>query len=149
MSAISSWSERIVGAALVAVGLWSVARALRIGHVPHAHGGRTHNHTHVRRGPAWARRVGHPHASFALGLLHGAAGTSHLLGVIPALALPSTGDALIYLAGFGGGSIGAMAAFAALVGLLRGWGSRGLERALMGACGMLALAVGGTWLWQG
>jgi sulfite exporter TauE/SafE len=147
-SAISSWSERIVGGALVAVGLWSVSRALRIGHAPHAHGGRTHDHTHVQRGPAWARRVGHPHASFTLGLLHGAAGSSHVLGVIPALALQSTAEALLYLAAFGGGSIAAMIAFAMLVGGLRSWGDRGLERALMGTCGVLALAVGATWLWQ-
>jgi hypothetical protein len=149
VAVISSWSERIVGAALVAVGLWSVSRALRIGNLSHAHDGRTHDHTHVQRGPAWARRVGHPHASFTLGLLHGAAGSSHVLGVIPALALPSTGQALIYLTAFGAGSIAAMAAFAALVGGLRGWGARGLERALMGGCGVLALAVGATWFWQG
>ena len=149
VSVISSWSDRIVGAALVAVGLWSVSRALRIDHAPHAHNGRTHGHTHVQRGPTWARRVGHPHASFTLGLLHGAAGSSHVLGVVPALALPSTLEALIYLAAFGGGSIGAMAGFAALVGGLRGWGARGLERALMGACGVLAVAVGTTWFWQG
>jgi hypothetical protein len=42
-----------------------------------------------------------------------------------------------------------MAAFAALVGALKSWGARGLERALMAACGVLALAVGATWLWQG
>jgi len=149
VAAISSWSERIVGAALVAVGLWSVFRALRIGRRPHAHDGRTHDHTHVQRGPAWARRLGHPHASFALGLLHGAAGSSHVLGVIPALALPSTVQALAYLAAFGAGSVAAMVAFAALVGVVRGWGARGVERALMGVCGVLALAVGATWFWQG
>jgi hypothetical protein len=143
---ISSWSERIVGAALLAVGTWSVLRALRVGPAPHVHGGRTHDHTHVQRGPAWARRLGHPHASFALGLLHGAAGSSHVFGVIPALALPSTAQAFVYLAAFGGGSVAAMAAFAALVGGLRGWGAGGLERALMGACGVLALAVGSAWL---
>ena len=146
VSIISSWSERIVGAALVAVGLWSVSRALRIGHATHAHSGRSHDHTHVQRGPAWARRIGHPHASFTLGVLHGAAGSSHVLGVIPALALPSAAQALIYLAGFGGGSIAAMAAFAALVGIVRNRGEQGLERALMASCGVLALAVGATWI---
>ena len=146
VATLASWSERVVGAALLAVGLWSVSRALRIGPAPHIHDGHTHEHTHVRRGPAWARRLGHPHASFALGLLHGAAGSSHVLGIIPALALPSTSQALVYLAAFGGASVVAMAVFAALVGALRGWG-RGLERALMAACGGVALAVGVTWLW--
>ena len=146
LATISSWSERIVGAALLAVGVWSILRALRVGPAPHVHDGRTHDHTHVQRGPAWARRLGHPHASFALGLLHGAAGSSHVLGIVPALALPSTGMALVYLAAFGTGSVAAMAAFAAIVGGLKGWGTRSLERALMGACGALALAVGSAWL---
>jgi hypothetical protein len=146
---ISSWSERMVGAALVIVGLWSISRALRIGHAPHVHDGQVHDHTHVRRGPDWARRAGHPHASFALGLLHGAAGSSHVLGVVPVLALPAGGSALAYLAAFGAGSIAAMAVFAALVGGLRGRGLRRVEPALMAACGVLALAVGGAWLWQG
>jgi hypothetical protein len=147
IATLSSWSERIVGAALLALGMWSVLRALRVGPAPHVHGGQTHEHTHVRRGPAWVRRLGHPHASFALGLLHGAAGSSHVLGVIPALALPSTSQAFVYLAAFGGGSVAAMAAFAALVGGLKGWGAQRLERALTGCSGALALLVGAAWLW--
>ena len=119
---MSSWSERIVGVALVAVGAWSLARALRIGPLAHTHGGRAHDHTHVQRGPALARRIGHPHASFALGLLHGAAGSSHVLGIVPALALPSDRRAVLYLGAFGCGSIVAMAGFAAPVGRLRSLG---------------------------
>jgi hypothetical protein len=146
IATISSWSERIVGAALLAVGFWSVSRALGVGRASHVHGSHAHDHTHVLRGPAWARRMGHPHAAFALGLLHGAAGSSHVLGVIPALALPSTSQALVYVAAFGAGSVAAMAAFAALVGGLRRGGAWELERGLMAGCGVLAIAVGTAWL---
>ena len=146
METLSSWSERIVGVALVAVGAWSLVRALRIGPVAHTHGAFAHDHTHVQRGPRWIRRMGHPHASFALGLLHGAAGSSHVLGIVPALALPSATAAVLYLGAFGCGSIAAMAGFAATVGRLRSLGPLHLERALMAGCGVLALAVGTAWL---
>lgn len=145
---ISSWSERIVGAALVAVGMWSLTRAMRIGPLPHAHGSLAHDHTHVQRGPGWIRRVGHPHASFALGCLHGAAGSSHILGVVPALALPSAGDAVVYVAAFGCGSVAAMAGFAAAVGQLRAFRARTMERALMAGCGTLAIGVGLIWVFE-
>ena len=143
---LSSWSERIVGVALLAVGLWSLARALRIGPLAHTHGSIAHDHTHVQRGPRWIRRLGHPHASFALGLLHGAAGSSHVLGIVPALAMPTAVAALVYLVAFGCGSIAAMAGFAASVGRLRSLGPRHFERALMAGCGVMALAVGAAWL---
>jgi hypothetical protein len=146
IATISSWSERIVGVALLGVGAWSLGRALRIGPLAHTHGAIAHDHTHVRRGPRWVRRVGHPHASFALGLLHGAAGSSHVLGIVPALALPSASGALLYLAAFGCGSIAAMAGFAATVGWLRVLGTFHLERGLMAVCGVMAVAVGAVWL---
>lgn len=146
---ISSWSERIVGVALLAVGIWSLGRALRIGPLAHTHGSVAHDHAHVQGGPKWIRRIGHPHASFALGLLHGAAGSSHVLGIVPALALPSASAALLYLGAFGGGSIAAMAGFAAAVGRLRFLGTRQLDRALMAGCGVVALVVGAAWLLGG
>ena len=135
-----------MGVALVAVGAWSLVRALRIGPLAHTHGAIAHDHTHVQRGPRWIRRMGHPHASFALGVLHGAAGSAHVLGIVPALALPSATAAVLYLGAFGCGSIAAMAGFAATVGRLRSLGPLHLERALMAGCGVLALAVGTAWL---
>ena len=143
---ISWWSERLVGAALIAIGLWSLARALRIGAAAHTHGALAHDHTHVQAGPRWARRLGHPHASFALGLLHGAAGSSHLLGVVLALALPTVADAALYLGAFGSGSVAAMAAFAAAIGQFRSIGTATFERALMAGCGGMAIGLGVLWV---
>jgi hypothetical protein len=144
---ISSWGERLVGAALIGIGVWSLVRALRIGPLAHSHGSLAHGHTHVQAGPKWARRLGHPHASFAMGVLHGAAGSSHVLGIVPALALPSTSASLLYLTMFGGGSIVAMAAFAACVGRVRPLNAGAFERTLMAACGALAIVVGAFWVW--
>jgi hypothetical protein len=99
---ISAWSERLVGGALIALGFWALRTALKIRSAPHTHGPVTHDHLHAQR-PAVATRAGHTHASFFMGVLHGLAGSSHFLGVLPALALPTRAAALAYIAAFGAG----------------------------------------------
>ena len=144
---VSAWSERLVGGALIAVGLWALRRSARVAAAPHAHGPLAHDHLHVRRGPAWMRRLGHAHASFYLGILHGIAGSSHYLGVLPALALPTRGAALTYIGAFGAGTIAAMTMFAAMVGWLGGRAfTPSTHRAMMVAAAALAIVVGGVWL---
>ena len=86
----------------------ALRRSAQVQAVPHAHGTLAHEHLHVRRGPAWFRRLGHAHASFCLGVLHGIAGSSHFLGVLPALALPTRAAALTYIGAFGVGTVAAM-----------------------------------------
>ena len=140
---LSLWSERLVGAALIAIGFWALRAGLRLGSAPHAHGPLTHEHIHVRRGPSLTRPVGHAHASFLLGVLHGVAGSSHFLGVLPALALPTRADALVYIAAFGAGSIAAMAGFGAALGATPGPRA---QRAFMLSASALAFVVGGAWL---
>ena len=145
---ISAWSERIVGVALIAIGVWALRRSVRIETAPHTHGALSHDHLHVKAGPGWMRRLGHAHASFYLGILHGVAGSSHFLGVLPALALPSLAAALVYIAAFGVGTVAAMTLFAAAVGSM-GWRLRSgtaAHRAMMTTAAMLALTVGGWWL---
>src|SRR5688500_14469596 len=91
LDAISAWSERLVGGALIAIGLWALRRSTRMKPAAHTHGSMSHDHLHVQAGPGWMRRLGHAHASFCLGVLHGIAGSSHFFGVLPALALPTAG----------------------------------------------------------
>jgi hypothetical protein len=145
---LSAWGERIVGVALIAIGLWALRRALHISPGAHQHGAVAHDHVHVHEGPAWVRRAGHAHASFVMGILHGVAGTSHFLGVLPALALPTRGASVEYIGAFGVGTVAAMTAFAAVIGSA---GARlhhraGLHRGLMLTAATLAIAVGGFWL---
>lgn len=143
---ISAWSERLVGAALIVVGLWALRRSARVEPAPHVHGAVRHDHLHVQVGPRWMRRLGHAHASFCLGVLHGVAGSSHFLGVIPALALPTRAAAVTYIAAFGVGTVAAMTAFAAIVGSTTSGHAGGFHRAIMATAALAAIAVGGVWL---
>jgi hypothetical protein len=145
---ISAWSERLVGGALIAVGLWALRRSARIKPSAHAHGTAAHDHLHVQAGPRWLRRMGHVHASFCLGVLHGVAGSSHFFGVLPALALPTRGAALSYIAAFGVGTVAAMTLFAAAAGLAgtRTRHSASLQRAMLLTAAVVAIVVGGVWL---
>ena len=97
VEALSARSELGVGLVLVGIGIWGIRVAL------------------LRRdGRPWGTRQRHVHgrAAFAVGTLHGLAGSSHLLGILPALALLSDAVASSYLLCFGTGSVVAMGTFA-------------------------------------
>jgi hypothetical protein len=134
LDAISAYSERIVGVALIAVGGWGIWGAW------------------VRRcegaGTGTRRAHNHGSASVGMGIVHGLAGSSHLFGVIPALAFATRLESMSYLAGFGMGAIAGMTAFAAGIGLLslRLGHSRSHYRGLLFASSAAALVVGGFWL---
>lgn len=83
-----------------------------------------------------------------MGILHGVAGSSHFFGVLPALALPTTSAALLYIGAFGVGTVVAMTAFAAAVGWtgVRLDPQSGAHRGMMTATAVLAIVVGCVWL---
>ncbi len=133
LDAISVYSERIVGVSLIAIGGWGVRRAW----VQRRSSADAHAHSHRHAG-----------ASFTMGAIHGLAGSSHLFGVLPALAFPSRALSALYLAGFGVGAVAGMTAFAAAVGLLSARMGRRHHRygGLLYATSAAALVVGGVWL---
>jgi threonine/homoserine/homoserine lactone efflux protein len=155
---LSAWSERIVGVVLIVIGLWALRRALagRVHTHRHRHDGGEHAHIHVHKhaaAPRSERHVRaaheHTHAALGVGLLHGLAGSSHFLGVLPALALPSTGAAAWYLGAYGAGTVVAMACFTGVVGFL-GHRAAGRAvpayRALLATSALAAIGVGCFWL---
>ncbi len=155
VDAVSSWSERLVGIVLIAIGLWSLRAGLRRGmpSFDHVHDGYRHTHVDLPGAPVppHAHDAGHRHGHPALGVgaLHGLAGTSHLIGVLPALVLPTVAAATTYVIGYGLGSVAAMTAFAWVVGLFRSRLERISARAARGllvtSC-MAAIGVGVWWL---
>lgn len=133
VESLSSWSERLVGAVLIGVGLWGLRRAFAA-RLPHAH---------ETRNPRPGR------AAMWIGSLHGLAGSSHILGLLPALALPSRGASLAYVTGFGLGAVAAMTAFSSAFGLVAarvtGRGLRAYQ-ALLASFSAGAIVIGGYWL---
>jgi len=158
IEALSHWSERLVGIVLIVIGIWGLRVALssRLHAHVHEHEGQAHAHLHAHRhahapapAPPRAPVHRHSHAAFGVGILHGLAGSSHLLGVLPALALPSQAAAVRYLIGFGAGSIAAMTLYAACVGALALRTSRGplrWYRLLLSGSATAAVVVGCVWL---
>lgn len=154
VAALSHWGERLVGVTLIGIGLWGLRTALRLEvHAHrHVHDGEGHIHAHVHTGGIRHQQPEshlHSHAAVGVGILHGVAGSSHFLGVLPALALPTTWQAVTYVLAFGLGTIGAMGAFAYLIGRLASHPSFDSTRAyrrLMVICATLAIAVGAVWL---
>jgi len=150
---LSGWSEWLVGVVLIGIGLWGLHKAFGRGiHLHrHEHEGREHAHLHLH-GPgtehAEPKAHVHMHAAFGVGILHGLAGSSHLLGVLPALALPFV-DGAAYMGAFAIGTITAMVGFAWAMGAVSVRAASrgdGLYRGVMAVAGTAAICVGVFWL---
>jgi len=152
---IEAWSataEGLVGFLLIGLGVAALVRAGRvvIHDHPHEHEAEDHGHVHVHVDDptvGTAAHVdaphGHEHSAFGFGLFHGAAGTGHLLGVLPTLALgPVTAAA--YTGGYLAAAVVTMTGFGMVAGQLGTNPAR--MRGALGLSGVLAMAVGGFWL---
>lgn len=164
VESLSAWSEFLVGIMLLVIGAWAfrAARRMQIHAHNHVHDDIEHRHIHVHgpgekhppekshavaeSGDAGAHK--HSHAPLFVGALHGAAGTGHLLAVLPAMAMPRP-QALLYLACYFVAAIASMGLFGAMLGWIgRGRSPRHL-RGLMYACSLASIAIGLLWLSNG
>ena len=151
IESMSSWAEFCVGVALLVVGAMAIRTALGLDIHTHQHThqqnyGHAHDHQHVHLHLRGRHKHGrHAHAASSLGLLHGLAGASHLLAVIPALALPPLG-ALIYMAAYLLGSIAAMVAVVGAISLATLRVGRRALPFLVGSTGGLSIITGFFWL---
>ncbi len=175
VEAISHHSERIVGIILVAIGLWAIYRVYnkkipRHKH-PHYHNSpepHVHIHSHPHQHEQSHEHEGEKHhkhqhthsqvirqnniAALGVGTLHGFAGISHLVLMLPTLALPTMADSLLYLSGFAVGTLAAMVSYATTLGFI-GQRSKNASspRIFMNvrlAGGLIAIAVGIYWFWS-
>ncbi|HOI31998.1 MAG: sulfite exporter TauE/SafE family protein [Bacteroidales bacterium] len=131
IDAISAYSEILVGVVLIAIGLWAFwrifFRSRQLHTHPHSHTnaeGEVYTHVHTHDHPAQNVHA-HEHpgqirqnslSALIIGVIHGLAGVSHLIGVLPTLAFPSNTDSAMYLTGFGLGTVAAMVIFSFLLG---------------------------------
>ena len=110
---ISGYSEYLVGIVLIGIGGWSIIKSVR-----HFHSHHVHPHYHAKPSPQ-VHIHRHEHddefehyhqhqktsrqnsiTALLIGTLHGFAGISHFLLILPTLALPTMKDSIIYLSGF-------------------------------------------------
>lgn len=150
---ISGWSDRLVGVMLLGIGFWLLRKALRLHTHEHDHDGETHVHLHTHgrsevQAHARPKSHLHTHAAFGIGTLHGLAGSSHFLAIIPSLAMPSTNWAIAYLLAYGVGTVLAMMLFATAIQTMsaRFAQAANVYRGLMFACSAIAILVGSTWV---
>lgn len=166
VTVLTEWSEFLVGFMLIGIGLWAMRTATRtvIHSHQHEHDGSAHQHIHVHapdhahepepgaegadEAPVTHR---HGHASMGIGMLHGAAGTGHLLAVVPALTWP-VGQALVYLACYFLAAVASMGLFGLFLGLLTRGGAAWKVKGMMYASSLAAVVIGCVWIvtaWPG
>lgn len=150
---LASYSEKIVGFILIVIGVWGLQKIFRKNIHEHEHDGSRHYHLKkVEKKTATNKQNHfHSHTAMAVGILHGFAGSSHLLGVLPALALPTKNEAVIYLLAFGIGTILAMVSFSQVLGIVSykfSEKSTSLYRRLGYSFSSIAIIVGVFWIYS-
>jgi ABC-type nickel/cobalt efflux system permease component RcnA len=148
VEAVSAWMEFLVGFMLIGIGVWAFRRAsqLQIHVHKHEHDGDAHKHIHVHDEAAIKEHNpaehAHSHAALYVGALHGAAGTGHLLAVLPSLALPPL-DAVMYLIAYFIAAVLSMTAFGAVLGYIAN-GKRIRWTMYLSSC--VSIVIGCYWL---
>ncbi len=160
---ISGYSEYLVGIVLIGIGTWAIIKSIRHFHTHHVHPHyhdkpvpQVHIHRHEHSGEF---EHAHEHkktrrqnsiTALLVGTLHGFAGISHFLLILPTLALPGILDSIFYLSGFAVGTIITMIAYALILGLVAqktaDFPKSKIFRNLRIIAGSLAIAVGIWWL---
>jgi cytochrome c biogenesis protein CcdA len=148
----TAWSEtldRVVGVAMILLGIWAL-RSVRTLHAhEHTHADGTH-HTHLHHHDVGGSPDhAHRHAATAFGMLHGLAGTGPAVALVPLITLRSTGQGALYLFLFGLGTALGMGSYALIAGTVAnriGAVSERLGRILATASGLFAMGVGVIWI---
>ncbi len=165
---ISDNSERIVGLLLIVIGVWALIKVRGMKKQMHVH-----DHTHENEsGEVYVHRHDHSHshttlhghshdkkkerqsyyAAAGIGILHGFAGVSHIVSMLPTLAFPNNYEAVMYLIGFGIGTIVAMVSFSFLLGYLAKTATeKHKDNVLIWInvlAGISAIIVGIIWMWN-
>lgn len=155
-----AWGEALVGVMLVGLGIWAIrsSRKLHL-HPPVEHGDHAHLHRHGSDQPvhthghaaAPTAAHDHRHGVTLVGLMHGLAGSSGVVALVPVTLIHRLDVGLAYLLAFGVGVTAGMMVYAVIAALAVQqaaarslvWGRRIAQ--LVGAAG---IATGGWWAWS-
>ena len=147
LNKFSNIAEFLVGISLFIVGVFAIKNSFQLNMHSHPHkhkNGIAHRHLHFHFKEEKNNKK-HSHALTGLGLLHGIAGGSHFLAVLPALALPLT-SACFYLISYLIGSFISMNIFACLISFSIFNSSRKFIKRLIALAGGLSLSLGLFWI---
>ena len=143
--------EFLVGGVLVFLGLAALLRArkLRLHLHQHTHAGKTHTHlhAHAQGGP---HVHAHSHQSFALGLLHGLAGSAALMLLVLS-TVHSVVAGVYFILIFGIGSVLGMLIVSSILGSVFMYTAQRFERfslAMHVASGAISIILGASIMYQ-
>ena len=147
LTKFSNFAEFMVGISLLFIGIVAIKNSFKFNIHSHIHkhnNGIFHKHFHYHRNKQ--RQHGkHSHALTSLGLLHGIAGGSHLLAVLPALALPFQA-AFAYLIAYLIGSLIIMSTFTYLISISTINAGQNFITKLIAFAGGLSFSMGLFWV---
>ncbi len=146
LNKFSNIAELLVGISLLIVGVFAIKNSFQLSIHSHSHKhengiAHRHFHFHVKE----QKNNKHSHALTGLGLLHGIAGGSHFLAVLPALALPLT-SACLYLISYLIGSLISMNLFTCLISFTTFKASQKFIKRSIAAAGGLSFSLGLFWI---
>ena len=146
LNKFSNFAEFCVGISLLFVGGFAIRNSLNLNIHSHSHehNGRAHHHLHFHSEDQ-KKHNKQSHALTGLGLLHGIAGGSHLLAVLPALALPLP-NAFAYLISYLSGSLASMTLFTCLISVTTLNAGQKFIRRLIAFAGGLSFSMGLFWV---
>ena len=146
LNKFSNIAEFLVGISLLIVGVIAIKNSFQLSMHSHSHkhkNGSAHRHYHFHTREQKNNK--HSHALTGLGLLHGIAGGSHFLAVLPALALPLI-SACFYLISYLIGSLISMNLFTCLISFTTlNVGQKFIKR-LITFAGGLSFSMGLFWI---
>ncbi|MFA6403349.1 MAG: hypothetical protein WCX31_17255 [Salinivirgaceae bacterium] len=135
IDSISEYSEQLVGIILIAIGIWAL---WKIRHKDH--------HQHKYELSKSKTMI----SALSIGIVHGLAGVSHIIGILPTLALPTRADAVFYLTGFTFGTIITMVTYSFILGLITHktvvLQKHSFYKRINAVGGIFAIAVGLYWI---
>ena len=143
----SNIAELLVGISLLFVGVYAIKNSFQLSIHTHSHkheNGIAHRHYHFHM-KEQKNNNKHSHALTGIGLLHGIAGGSHFLAILPALALSLT-NACAYLISYLIGSLISMNLFTCLISFTTLNISQKFMKRLIAFAGGLSFSMGLFWI---
>ena len=147
LNKFSNIAELLVGISLLFVGLFAIKNSFQLSIHSHSHkheNGFYHRHYHFHFNEHKNTNK-HSHALTGLGLLHGIAGGSHFLAILPALALSLT-NACAYLVSYLIGSLISMNLFTCLISFTTFKIGQKFIKRLIAFAGGLSFSMGLFWI---